>query len=906
MERLPLCFRCYTKKPKKKGNFGHPQASNSSKSTVLVLDTETTSEQYQNFIFGSCGVWVNGRLQNFYIFHDDDMPVSKIEKITKSWKDLDCTILPRKEFVETVFFPQVFKARAKCVGFNLGFDLSRLAIDYGKSRKMHNGISLKLSENPVWPRIIVKRLDSKRSFIEFTGTSTKKKSEKYKKLYKGYFVDLKTFCFALTNNSYSLKTAIRDFESPIEKIETEHNGKFDEMYLDYNINDTLATYHLYLKALDRFSNYCLNAEENTLYSPASIGKKYLKKIGLQSFLKKNPDFSKDLLGKIMMTYYGGRTETRIRKEPVKVSYIDFTSMYPSIYGLFNMHKFLVAKNIEFHDSTKDTQELLDNVTREDIARPEFWPQLITICKIIPDEDILPIRAKYGGKDTSNIGVNYLKSTDGTGLWYALPDIIASKFLTGKTPRIQEAISFTPGTPQENLQEIEVLKGLTVRPDEDFIHTIIDRRLEIKNGVNSNYDKKQAKLMAEILKIIANSTSYGIYIQEDVIHHNKKQTVDVNGLDNFTIDVDKTEKDGPFFNPVMGVFLTSGSRLILAAAESLVNENGGYVAYCDTDSVFVSPEHVTLVQKFFEKLNQYSIDVQMFKIEENDKGILLDNVLCYAISAKRYVLFLYDEKNQEFIILKHSAHGLGHIENIDEIQWWKDVLTIHYFPERKNEILSKYKDKPSISSFNVSNYNLLSRFDKINEGKPFSKKIKPFNFFTVGTRYRQDPETGEPIIPCIPKVSKKDYDKVRYMEFIDLRTGKLYPHESSLDTKHYWKTLEAVLEEFIEHKEAKSEDGTGLLKRRHLLVDKSLVKYIGKETNELEISNVLGMIKPIEYNNEQEDLKRIVNQLTEEKAKQIGISRRMYYYLKKKVSNNESIKLKDKTVAKLINFGLSLC
>ena len=32
----------------------------------------------------------------------------------------------------------------------------------------------------------------------------------------------------------------------------------------------------------------------------------------------------------MTAYYGGRVEVRIRKTPVKVTYLDFTSVYPII------------------------------------------------------------------------------------------------------------------------------------------------------------------------------------------------------------------------------------------------------------------------------------------------------------------------------------------------------------------------------------------------------------------------------------------------------------------------------------------------------------------------------------------------------------------------------------------------
>ncbi|MDH3311956.1 MAG: hypothetical protein OEM28_02270 [Nitrosopumilus sp.] len=51
-------------------------------------------------------------------------------------------------------------------------------------------------------------------------------------------------------------------------------------------------------------------------------------MGIVSFSAKNPEFPSGILEQVMQTYYGGRTEDRIRKEPVNVSYIDFTSMIP--------------------------------------------------------------------------------------------------------------------------------------------------------------------------------------------------------------------------------------------------------------------------------------------------------------------------------------------------------------------------------------------------------------------------------------------------------------------------------------------------------------------------------------------------------------------------------------------------
>lgn len=195
-------------------------------------------------------------------------------------------------------------------------------------------------------------------------------AEKKEPHYRGCFVDLKTLTFSLTNESYSLKKALTDFDCAIQKLDAEEHGMISDQYLRYNINDTLCTYHLYLQAMKRYSKYNVKKHESKSYSPASIGKSYLNEMGIIPFLKQNPDFSRELLGKIMMTYVGGRSEDRIRKMAILVSYIDFTSMYPTVYVLLQMDKFLKAQRIIHYYSTKETQELLDTITKQDIANKE--------------------------------------------------------------------------------------------------------------------------------------------------------------------------------------------------------------------------------------------------------------------------------------------------------------------------------------------------------------------------------------------------------------------------------------------------------------------------------------------------------------------------------------------------------
>ncbi len=171
----------------------------------------------------------------------------------------------------------------------------------------------------------------------------------------------------------------------------------------------------------------------------------------------------------------------------------------------------------------------------------------------------------------------------------------------------------------------------------------------------------------------------------------------------------------------------------------------------------------------------------------------------------------------------------------------------------------------LSQLAITNYDIQKRFDGINKTRPYSKKIKPYNFATVGTACRVDPDTKEPIIPFLSEIKK--LDEIPYMEFLDYKTGKKYPNDNSMEPQYYWKNMESVLEDYVEHKESKLEGNSGVLKRRHLTINQESIRYIGKESNELEQSEIFGVAKKdtVEYVNYQKKLRKIIDELTLEKA-----------------------------------------
>ena len=266
---------------------------------------------------------------------------------------------------------------------------------------------------------------------------------------------------------------------------------------------------------------------------------------------------------------------------------------------------------------------------------------------------------------------------------------------------------------------------------------------------------------------------------------------------------------------------------------------------------------------------------------------MENVLFFGISSKRYVL--YDCKQDRFVIHKYTLHGLGNLLDVDGEKWWYDILTIHYSPDTKQEILGKYDNKYAVSKMSITTPNILKRFCN----------LRPFNKILVGAGYKK--EDDNVVIPTTPYLDEKQRECIQYMPFTNYVTGQKYPNLESVDTSSYWKPLSQVLDDYANHKEAKSGGDVGLLSRLRLKIDKNLIKYVGKEVTNLDASNVLGVTGTsdscIIYDNLEE---KILN-IRPKNAYKFGISRSNLISIQKKIrcKTQRVLKLHKTTIQKII-------
>lgn len=871
-EYLPIAVRAYVCKaeqkkqtPLKKGK--HKKRPNPSE-WALIFDTETTTDAAQKLRFGTYQVRKCSELMEAGVFYDPET-LNEAEQVTlKNYAAKhELTIMTAQEFIEDIFYRVGYKYRASIVGFNLPFDISRLAIDHSPAKGtpynkiMRGGFSFKLSDNKYNPRVQIKHVSSRDAFIQFTGTigqltsKTNRKKGYFQPVRRGFFIDAKTLAAALTSQSHSLASLAQALGVKAQKQHTDDHGRaLTSEYIDYAMQDTQTTWECFerLQSLYELHGLELTASHN-IHSEASLGKAYLRDMGVRPWRKMQPDFPDDILGNIMSAYYGGRSEVHIRKSPVQVLYCDFLSMYPTVCTLMGLWRFVTAQGMDWHDSTEETREFLDTITIPDLQKQETWQSLCTLVQVMPDADIFPVRAKYGGDAQYTIGSNFL--TSDRPLWFTLADCISSKLLTGRAPKILQAISFKPKAMQEGLKPVCVAgdKKYTVDPCEgDFFKRVIDLRRAVKEQIKTALPLDRAALENKqlALKILANATSYGIFVELNVEEEKQAQPLLCYGHSGQPIPIEKKkfEATGSFFNPLLAALITGAARLMLAITERQAYDTGLDWAFCDTDSMALAkPENMNVeefyerarqVQEWFTPLNPYEEQTPLLKIEDYNYGLFdkekFEPLYCLAVSSKRYALFNMDENGLP-VLRKVSAHGLGHLiapyqrkneKILEDSQPWQQDLWLEII---KAALENRQPDLASLTNFNapaVSRYGattpaLEKWFKGYNENRPYNERVRPFNFL-MALQSNFENQHIKPVAPYNKDAAKATQNCFDRQTSKAIKQGQLKTYLDSLAQYHLHPETKFLNGDYLD---------SGITKRRHIRVKS--IQHIGKEANKWE-------------------------------------------------------------------------
>jgi len=899
---------------------------------TLIFDCETTSDHTQSLRFGTYQCRKSGAFVESGIFYETDNPKALSRKdlvVLRRYAAKHGLVLrTRQSFVEEIFYKYAYAYGALVVGFNLPFDISRLAISIGTAhaRDMRGGFTFKLSNVSYHPNVVIKHLNAKTSFIRLAASGQiDSRSERKKGIKKqhrtGYFQDVKTLASALLGRGHTLASLADTLETTHRKSKADsHGGPLTPAYVAYAVNDTQVTWECYEKLAVMYEVHGLKGTPpHRIYSEASLGKAYLNQMGILPLRKLQPDVPPELIGQIMGTYYGGRSEVRIRRQITQVLYCDFRSMYPTVCTLMGLWQFVIAKGLDWCDWTDQARKLLQDVQLADLQNKDFWKSLTVLVQIEPDDDVLPVRAAYDGKSRT-IGLNHL--TARFPMWFTLADCIASKLFTGRAPKIVSAIKFTARAVQDGLKPFKLVgdDNLVIDPASgDFFRELIVRRGQVQAAIKRETDTRKHELLEAqqmMLKLVANSTSYGIYAEQNAQSYDRPRGIDLFGMEDCFRNASKSiEEPGTHFHPLIATLITGAARLMLASAECVAETNGIGWAFCDTDSLALArPERMkdseflkrcALITDWFDRLDPYGDGRPLFKMEDQNFALkdgkpTEKHQLLFAltISAKRYVLFNLD-KNGHPVIRKALAHGLGHLMELYdeknapksiplppegmaglEVKRWQHDLWYQIVsafldghPDRIDLPKSRAWDKPARSRYGATTSMLLNWFKRFNEGKALIDQVKSFNFMSAFSVSKSgwagamaDGEIDSDLLgdglPAVVAPYSGDPDEA-VMHCFDRRTGKPVP-VSVLNTYR-----EAVAD-YSWHSESKFDNGeafdTGITHRRH--IEAVAVEYIGKEANRLEEQFYLGEIPEaaINYGTSEESRAQIARVLAQASRK----------------------------------------
>jgi hypothetical protein len=816
------------------------------------------------------------------IFYDDDLHTREV-KTLNAYIETAVSDVPsfpprfpfysRTKFMEKVFWPALKKNGAMVVGFNLGYDLTRIALDWKEGNKGEWSLVMMQyadgNENCNYPRILITPIDSKKQIIKLWKPWKKNLHEWKDKGRKIHFLDLRTLLWALYNKSHSLRSACDNKSGPFkeqklhQKDDHDPSGEVTPEEIEHCRQDVRCTIALLNACKQEFDKHSdLDLKPWNAYSPASMAKAYLKAMGIvRPELKFKVSDKK--LGRWIQSYFGGRSECRIRHEVVPVVPVDYTSEYPSCCANLGLFKFLTAACLKFVDDTENIKQFLATITLEKCYEGVTWPELNFVARVIPDGDILPIRTVYDGV-SQNIGNNYLHPnpvhTD--PVYIVGPDLVAAVIRQpGKIPKIQQAFRIVTSGKQKGMRAVKLRGKVVIDPNDDSVDLftkIIEERKRNKDDADLYY----------WLKILANSI-YGFFVELIPDHYKQPQNVTVfSGDDGFPDSASVIEKRGKWFAPYLATLIASAGRLLLAMLEAEVTRLGGTYLYCDTDSLAIvaSKEggplripgaedkriltwgEVDRITAKFQSLNPYDPNEvpdllnltddnyvckcsHEFKTEHGESGICkVRGCDCKArkkvrrqlwgigIAAKRYALFekvvSENGKLTNVTIVNPKAHGIGFLYppkdnpknwGKDAPLWvyemWKYIVCGFLGLKRK---LPDWASLPQMMRFSVSTWNVLKMLGMWNGARPHNFMFMVMTSEAYSFDFDFDNKPNKKPMVIVPFSSKQG--AWRNIEGFDIhnrdRRGCCRRYRMN-DPEFRPFTFAHMIEEYIRHAEAKS-------------------------------------------------------------------------------------------------------
>ncbi|WP_026180796.1 3'-5' exonuclease family protein [Henriciella marina] len=263
----------------------------------VIFDTETTVDALQKLRVGFAQVRHAGTLKYEVIFIADELPDADLAVVLAYASAHDLDVIPIEAFRRTIILDIGYLANGAIIGFNLPFDIARIALASGEARgSMFGGFTFRLTRWKSDPNIRIKHLNPTTALIDFAAPGKPKQPRSMRKRNvkpasnRGTFIDAKTIAAALLTGRYSLAALAKRLNTPTQKQETEeHGGPLTPEYLSYARDDVQATWECYEALAKIYAGFGLSTPLKRILSEASLGKALLREMNIRPLLRRDYD-----------------------------------------------------------------------------------------------------------------------------------------------------------------------------------------------------------------------------------------------------------------------------------------------------------------------------------------------------------------------------------------------------------------------------------------------------------------------------------------------------------------------------------------------------------------------------------------------------------------------------------------
>jgi hypothetical protein len=253
---------------------------------------------------------------------------------------------------------------------------------------------------------------------------------------------------------------------------------------------------------------------------------------------------------------------------------------------------LAAERLDVIDATEEVRARVDAFPeRLVVAAADAWRDLLAVCLVEPEGDVLPVQVRPGPETAWLLMMNRVYAAPGVALWWTLADVLASVARTGKAPRILRAFRVVPHGRQRNLRPVS-LWDVTLDPHQDPFRALlaargqVGARLADARAAGDHVAAQRLAVRYKALKAVAEPFAYGIHAEvTDGGTPGETVRVWAGGAPIASRSL-HGERPGPYLNPLVAPFPPAACRLAMALMETAIRERGGTWATCDTDSFAV--------------------------------------------------------------------------------------------------------------------------------------------------------------------------------------------------------------------------------------------------------------------------------------------------------------------------------